>query len=144
MANNKNNYITNMINKYGENWIVTTNPEDIQKAGKRIVKEMAKGQFNYEEVGKYFLDGKFLDNIIIFTKNELDSNTLYLNAVDYYAKFNPDAMAYDIGIQISRLQALCYIYNLVYNRLCNVRATGNIGYLHDIAAFLNIYARYIN
>ena len=82
MANNKNNYITNMINKYGENWIVATNPEDIQKAGKRIVKEMAKGQFNYEEVGKYFLDGKFLDNIIIFTKNELDSNTLYLNGLE--------------------------------------------------------------
>ena len=51
-APNKNNYITGLMKSYGENWIVALRPEDIQRSGKRIVKEMVRGQFNYEDVGK--------------------------------------------------------------------------------------------
>lgn len=142
MAANKNNYITNMIKQFGENWIVALKPDDIQRSGKRIVKEMVKGQYDYETVGKYFLDGKFLDNLIISVKNELDSNILYFEAVTFYARYNPNIA--NIGAQISHLQALCHIYNMIYGRLSDVKQTGNIGYLHDISAFLYSYRLHLN
>ena len=36
-------------------------PEQIQRAAKeRIFREMARGQIDYGQFGKYYLDGKFL------------------------------------------------------------------------------------
>lgn len=141
-APNKNNYITGLMKSYGENWIVALRPEDIQRSGKRIVKEMVRGQFNYEEVGKYFLDGKFLDNLINAVDYELQVNSLYFNAVSFYAQYYPQIP--NISVQINHLNALCYIYNVVLSRLQAVKSTGNIGYLSDISALLNSYKNHLN
>lgn len=139
---NKNNYITNMIRQFGENWIVALKPEDIQRSGKRIFKEIVKGQYDYEQTGKYFLDGKFLDNLIIAASNELEINTLYYNAITFYMQYNPQIP--NISVQQTHLQILCYIYNMIYTRLCTVKETGNIGCMHDISAFLYSYRNHLN
>ena len=138
----KNNYITNMIKQFGENWIVALKPEDIQRSGKRIFKEMVKGQYDYEQVGQYFLDGKFLDNLIIAASNELEINTLYFNAVSFYGQNYPQVP--NIAVHQNHLNTLCYIYNMIYMRLNTVKETGNIGCLHDISAFLYSYRNHLN
>lgn len=140
--NNSRNYITNMVKQFGENWIVALKPDDIQRAGKRIAKEMVKGYFNYEEVGVYFLDAKFMDNLIISIRNELEINTLYYNAVSFYAQYNiniPNA-----ATEINHLSALCYIYNIILGKLIAVKDSGNIGYLADTSAMLYSYRNHLN
>lgn len=142
MAGNKNNYITNMMRQFGDNWIVALKPEDIQRSGKRISKEMVKGQFDYEQVGKYFLDGKFLENLIISINNELEINTLYYNAISFYKSYYPNIP--NIGAIENHLQSLCYIYSVIGSKLSCVKQSGNIGYLHDISALLYSYRNHLN
>ena len=82
MTNNFN-YITQQISKNGTDWIAALRPEDIQRQAKRIVRDMVRGSIKYEEVGMYFLDMKFLENLIIGIKNELDINIMnYINLVE--------------------------------------------------------------
>lgn len=136
------NYIQRMVQQYGENWIVALNPEDIQRSGKRFIfKEMVKGQINYEVQGKYFLDAKLLDNLIISCRNELEINTLYYNAVNMYRNYYPATP--NIVVQENHLASLCYIYNIIMEKLQMVKNTSNIGYLADTSALLYAYRNHL-
>lgn len=138
----KNNYIKQMQNTYGENWIVALKPEDIQRAGRRIVKEIVKGDYDYQESGNYFLDLKFLDNIIISVQNDLDMYTLYYNAVSFYKQYYPTIP--NIGIQQNHLGTLCYIYSTILNRLQMVKNSENIGWMADVSGLLYSYRNHLN
>ena len=143
MAGNKQyNYISNMKSQYGENWIVALKPDDIQRNAKRIFRDMIKGSINYEEDGVYFLDGKFLENLIIAASNELEINTLYLNVVSFYFNYYPNIP--NISTQINHLQSVCYCYNILLDKLNNVKYTQNIGILYDTAALLGRYRNHMN
>jgi hypothetical protein len=142
MAKGNNNYIKNMINQYGENWIVALKPIDIQRSGKRVFKEMVKGQIDYQELGNYFMDGKFTDNLIIAASNELEINTLLYNALYFYKQYNPQIP--NISTQLNHLQILCHIYQTIYNKLNMVKQTSNIGYLYDTSALLYSYRDHLN
>ena len=137
----RQNYFQNMINQYGENWIVALRPDDIQRAGKRIVREMVRGNIDYEKFGKYYLDTKFLDNLIISCQNELEVNTLYYNALAFYRQYYPNTP--NIVVQLNHLQSLGYIYNVIYNKLTNLKQTGNIGILADTSALLYNYRNHL-
>lgn len=136
MAKNQQqrNYITQQIQLFGDDWIVAAKPEEIQKNGKRILKEMVQGKMNYEQVGKYFLDSKFMNNLIISLQNELEVNGLYLQAVSFYKQYYPQMP--NIGYHENHLKCLCYVYDVVYNKLIQVRDTQDIGYLTDISGLL--------
>lgn len=143
MANNNNgNYIKQMINRFGENWIVGLRPEDIQRNTKRIIREMVTGKIDYQEVGSYFLDPKFLDNLIIAVNNELEINTLYYNAVSFYRQYYPDIP--NIGIHENHLNALCYVYYVISSKFTCLKQSGNIGYLADTSAILFNYRNHLN
>lgn len=140
--NKQGNYITQQIQKFGENWLASQTPEIIQSNGKRIIKEMVNNKFNYEQVGKYFLDLKFLDNLIIFVQNELEINTVYFNAVAYYKQCFPAVP--NIAIHENHLSCMCYIYSIILSRLEGVRDTGNLSILLDIATVLYQYKNHLS
>ena len=71
----KNSYIQMMVAQRGTDWITTIRPEEIQNSTKRIVKDMAKGNIEYEKYGSIFLDPKFMENLLIGVSTELESNT---------------------------------------------------------------------
>ena len=129
-----NTYIQQQIDRYSDEWIVALRPEDIQRATKRIVKDMVRGLINYELHGKFFLDSKFLENLIIGVSNELESNSLNYNACNFYYQYYPNTP--NIQPHIYRLGRLCYIYNTILERLNYVKMSGNVGYLTDISALL--------
>lgn len=137
----KTNYIQNMVKTNGENWIVTVTPDDIQRNSKRIFKEIVKGFIDYQEVGHYFLDPKFLDNLIISCQNELEINTLYCNAVAFFQKYNPGYP--NITVQLNHLQALCYIYSVLLNKLLTVKNSNNFSCLVDTCALLCNYKNHL-
>ena len=130
----KSNYFQDQEKRYGgENWIQMLRPEDIQYGAKRLFKEMIRGNIDYQTYGKYFLDPKFIDNLIINAENELSVNTLYYNALDFYSKYYPTPEA---NVQKQHLQSLCFIYGTIRSKLVDVRHSGNIGYLVDTSALL--------
>lgn len=133
MARN-NSYIQMMVNQNGDEWILALRPEDIQRSTKRIVKDMVRGIVDYQEHGKFFLDPKFMENLIIGVSNELEINTLNYNACKFYYQYFPQTP--NIQPHIYHLERTCYIYTIVLSRLNAVKMSGNVGYLTDISALL--------
>lgn len=142
----KNNYFKDMEQRYnnnGDNWIAGQTPQDIQKsARKRIFREMVNGAYDYEKVGKYFLDPKILENITLAASNEIDTYTLLYNAVGYYRQACPGYP--NIGLELSHITNMLYIYSVIYNKLVQLKGTQNIAVLIDIAPMLYPYRNDIN
>ena len=139
-------YFDNMKQMYGDNWFVGLSPEMIQKQSNRIFKEMVKGYIDYEKYGNYFLDGKLTDNLIISANNELEVNMLLLSALSYYYNIsaNNDPNVRNVvqfyvpvvGTELTHLEALCKIYNVILTTLKSIKESYNIGYLANVATLL--------
>ena len=138
----KGNYITQMISQYGDNFIVSITPQDIQNQGKRIVKELVKGKYNFETEGKYFLDPKFLENILIFVSNEYEINVILFNALSEYKNNHPDYP--NIGAVHNHINNICYIYSVIHYKLNELKITQNIGSLYDISPMLYNFRNDLN
>ena len=133
-------YIANMMNQYGENWIVNVSPEAIQRSTKKIVKDIGKAIINYDVEGKYFLDTKFLENLIIGISNELEINTLNYNACCFYSQYY---QSQNLSIHITHLHAVIYIYQTILEKLQCIKSTQNIGYLTDTPGLLFNYKKHL-
>lgn len=142
MAKQGRSYIDNMVRNFGDNWIVSVNPENIQRSVKRIVKDMVKNTIDYEKHGKYFLDSKFIDNILIACNNELEEASLHYNALVFYYQYYPQIP--NIGPLINHDQIMMFIYTTIINKLEIVRMTENIGELYDLSAILFQYRNHLN
>jgi hypothetical protein len=143
----KTNYFQDMEQRYqsngDESWINLITPQDIQKSAiKRIFREMVNGGFDYEKYGKYFLDYRFLENLIIAANNKLEYYTLLNNAVSMYRGSYP--MYPNVGYYSTHIQNLYYIYSMIYNKLIGVRMSGNISGLIEISPVLIPYRSDIN
>jgi len=137
----KNNYFKQNIDKFGEQFVSLVTPEQIQGQVKRIIKELVKGEIEFEKYGKYFLDLKLIDNLIIGIRSELDDYSLYSAAVTFYRMHYPNTP--NITIRENHLQTLCYIYQVILHKLELVRETQNIGYLSDTSALLYNYRNHL-
>ena len=137
----RNNYIKQNIATYGENWIVCLRPEDIQRSAKRVAKELVKGDFDLQEEGNYFLNPKFLDNLMIAFKNELETQSLYYSALTFFRQYYPATP--NIAGSISHVEILCRIYNTLLQKLNSIKFNGNIGSLVDVSALLYQYRNHL-
>lgn len=142
----KNNYFQDMENRYQgneEGWINLITPQNIQRdAVRRIFKEMVNGGYDYEKYGQYFTDSRFLENLIVAAGTKLEYYTLLSNAVSMFRGYSP---AYpNIGAHLTHIQNLNYIYNILYNKLLEVRNTYNIAALVEISPLTFSYRNDIN
>lgn len=142
----KINYFQDMENRYQgneESWINVISPQDIQKSAiKRIFREMVNGGIDYEVQGKYFLDARFLENLIIAANNKVEYYTLLNNSVSMYRVSYP--MYPNIGAHFTHLQNLNYIYSVLYYKLLEVKNSINIAPLVEISPMLFPYRNDIN
>ena len=144
MGQQQNNYFTNMISRFNgnENFIIALKPEQIQRSAKeRIFREMIKGQIDYTQFGNYFLDSKFLENLIIAAYNELTNNSVISTALQFYDMNFPG----DVNIRYNTLkyQNLVIIYQNLLYRLQMVKESGNIGYLTDFQYVIRENTKFI-
>jgi hypothetical protein len=130
----RSNYFQDMKNRYqgNENWINMISAQDIQKSAvKRIFKEMVNGSYDYGKEGQYFLDSRFLENLIVAAGAKLEYYTLLSNAVNLFKEYQPGFP--NLGAHITHIQNLWYIYNTIYNKLDAARITYNTSPLVDIS-----------
>jgi hypothetical protein len=142
MAKGGRSYIDNMVRQFGENWLIAVNPDNIQRSIKRIVKDMVNNGIDYGKYGQYFLDSKFLENLIIACTNEFEEASLHYNALVFYQQYFPQIP--NIGQLISHDQSLIFIYSTVVEKLKLVKMTNNIGELYDVGAILYQYRNHLN
>lgn len=134
MAKQRTSYISQQVSQFGQDWIAMTTPERIQGAAKRIVKDMVNGNIDYENHGIYFLDLKFLENLIIALNNELEINTLNYVSCKFYYGYYPQTP--NLGTHVYHLERLGMIYQCILEKLNLVKQTQNVGYLTDISGML--------
>lgn len=141
--NNQNNYFTSQIRRFqSEDFITALKPEQIQRGAKeRLFREMVRGQIDYTEFGNYFLDSKFLSNLIIAAENELTNNVVISRALEFYDLTFPGQI--EVIHNRTKHEALCEIYSVLLDRLNNLQMTGNVGCLTDIQYRLNGKTHYI-
>jgi hypothetical protein len=135
-------YIAMMVQRQGEDWLLMSTPENIQNSFKRIVKDIVRGIIDYEAHGKYFLDPKFMENLIIAISNELEINTLNLNSCRFYYSNFPQTP--NLATHVAHLESLDYIYRVILERLYLTRNNGNIGYMTDLSGILFNYRNHLN
>lgn len=142
----KNNYFQDMEQRYQGNeeaWINLVTPQNIQRdAIKRIFKEMVNGGYDYEKYGRYFLDSRFLENLIVAAGTKLEYYTLLSNAVSMFRGYSPTYP--NIGAHLTHVQNLNYIYSVLYNKLLEVRSTYNIAALVEVSPLTYSYRTDIN
>lgn len=136
----RTNYFKRQEDNRGENWIQSMRPEDIQYSAKSLFKEMIKGNIDYQKYSMYFLDPKFMDNLIINAENEYSANSLIYNALVYYINICPLP---EVNVQITHHDALVKIYSAIYQRLKMVKETSNVGYLMDVSGVLYQYHKHL-
>lgn len=135
-------YIESMVKTFGDDWIVAMSPETLQRQGRRIAKDMVRGSINYEVYGKYFLDAKFLENLIIACSNEYEVVSLHYNAMIMYQQYYP--FIPNIMAVINHDWCESYIFGTIIQRLNNLKYSGNLGELYDIAGVLAAYKNHLN
>lgn len=139
-----NNYFDMMLSRYNgdEQFISMLSPESIQRSAKgRIFREMVKGEIDYTRHGKFFLEPKFLENLIIAAKDELrNKNTILYSLVFYDYNFpgNPDII-YNRTLH----ENLVYIYNTIVSKLNALKYCGDIGVMVDIRYILRGCQKYM-
>lgn len=144
-GNNKQrtNFFEDQIKRNGEDSILQMNPTWIQtQAKRRIFREMVRGEISYERYGKFFTDPKFLENLIIAARGELDISTLLYCATREYEQNHPgNPLTSEL---VSNYYALMNIYTVLYNRLTICRNNFyNIACLADIAPTLSTMKNHI-
>lgn len=137
------NYFTSAIKHYGtEDFVMCMKPEEIQRSAReRIFREMVRGKIDYTLYGKYFLDNKFLGNLIVAASNELTNNICVSQALELFDLTYPGHI--EIVHNRTKYGNLVYIYNVLLERLRQVELSGNVGVLTDIQYVLNTVKQYI-
>ena len=139
-----NNYFTTMISKYNgnQNFIQLQKPEQIQQSAKtRIFREIVKGQIDFAQFGMYFLDPKFMENIIIAANDLMVEYSTIFAALEFYDYAHPGSM--DVLRIKTKYGFLIQIFNVLLNKFGEVKMTGTIGILTDIKYILRDHAKYI-
>lgn len=133
---NSNNFFSNIIKRYSdESPFVHMKPDQIQKMAKeRLFREMVKGQIDYSLYGKYFLDPKFIGNILIAANDELNNNSTLSMVLEYYDLCNPNDPR--VTNLLIKHRSLVQIYGVIVDRLNQVSMYENPGYLTDISYIL--------
>jgi hypothetical protein len=138
MGKNNNNYFAVSISRYGtEDFINLLRPEQIQRSAKeKIFREMIRGQIDYGKYGKYFLDTKFLENLIIAAENELRNNTVCFNALRFYDIHFPADQ--DVLYNMREANIKMIAYSTILQKLQALKYTSDIGVLTDIQYVLSL------
>ena len=123
----KMNYFQTNIQRFGEDFLDFKKAEEIQRDCKFIFKDMVFGNIDYEKYGMYFMEPRFLEQLII--KSEIDSqkhNLKYMALYEFSIKYN--------NMEASQLAAIeanmFYITNTIHEQLLLVKYNNyNISYL---------------
>lgn len=139
-----NNYFDMMLNRYDgdRDFIVKITPEQIQRYAKqRIFREMVRGEIDYTVYGNYFLNPKFLENLIIAAQDELRNKSTIADALRYYDFNFPGNI--DVIHNCNLHLNLVVIYDHLYQKLTTLKFGGDIGVLIDIQYVMKDYQKYM-
>ena len=123
----KMNYFKTNIQRFGEDFLDFKKAEEIQRDCKVIFNDMVFGNIDYEKYGMYFMEPRFLEQLII--KSEIDAkkhNLKYMALHEFSIRYNNTDAA-----QLAAIEAnMFHIMNTINEQLLLVKYNNyNISYL---------------
>lgn len=141
MAKGKTSYFDMNVQKDGEDFLDKKSATEIVKdAKRRIFKDMAYGNINYEKYGMYFTEPRFLDQLLIVAEDEMYNHQTMYQALTLLDQQRPG----DIRIitLCSKENRLATVYGIIYSHLKYVKDTGyNISVLPNLTSQIYQFAQ---
>lgn len=142
MAKQRQSYFDQAVRDLGENFLSFKDVTTIQRdAKKRIFKDMAFGNINYEKYGIYFMDPRFIDNLIIAAEDEMTNHMYKAQSLYMFDMANP-------GIQkVIALQAfearLWSAFTIIWQHMSYIKNTNysDISQLPNLTFAISQYAQ---
>ena len=137
---NKKNYFETNIQRCGVDFLDFKKVEEIQRDSKFIFRDMVYGNINYEKHGIYFMDPRFLEQLIIVSEIEAKKHDVKFRALAEYDIKYPGDQTVSQLVYIEN--GLKIIMETLYNYLTMVKRDNyNIAYLTQIPAILLSYKK---
>lgn len=137
--NNRPNYFKQNIQKFGENFLARKNVNELQMDAIRIFRDIARGNIDIQNEGKYFLDPQFMESCIWSASMKLNLFTTNYRGV---------LMLYNSGVNDDNTMAVldynkkCMeAYTIIITHLNNIKITADVNYL---SAMINNLRNYRN
>ena len=125
--NQRPNYFQQNIQKFGENFLGQKNSNDMQLDAIRVFRDIARGNIDVEEEGKYFLHPQFLESCIVAAFSKLSLHSINFNGVNLLVSQGAND---ETTMSILEYDRRCAeAYTIIYNQLNNIRNTGDVNYL---------------
>ena len=137
---NKRNYFETNIQRFGVDFLDYKKVEEIQRDSKFIFRDIVFGNINYEKYGIYFMDPRFLEQLIIVSSIESKKHDIKFRAL---AEFDNKYPGDQITSQLVCIEnGMKVIMETLYNYLSMVKKDNyNIAYLTNIPAILISYKK---
>ena len=140
------NYFSQSIEKMGENFLAQKPTDMIRRDAKnRIFKDIVNGNIDYTKYGRYFMDSRFLNQLISTAEEELNIHRVQRMALEFYDFNFP---GYPLVIElVKRERVIEYVLDMIYNYLKLVRDSNfDVGYLPQltmkICKYKNDFSKY--
>ena len=140
------NYFSQSIEKMGENFLAQKTTDMIRRDAKnRIFKDIVNGSIDYTKYGRYFMDSRFLNQLISTAEEELNIHRVQRMALEFYDFSFP---GYPLVIElVKRERVIEYVLDMIYNYLKLVRDSNfDVGYLPQltmkICKYKNDFSKY--
>ena len=130
----QNNFFTKQQQKHGDDFMKMMTARDIQNGACQIFREIGRGRIDINKFGQYFLDPQFLECLIVEALANLNAHALNYRALNWYISNNFESQ--DIQFQTMILdnhKKATQAYEIIFNNLSSIKATGDIHYLFTMA-----------
>ena len=141
MAKTKTSYFDMMVQKEGEDFLDRkTADELVRDAKRRIFKDMAYGNIDYEKHGRYFMEPRFLDQLLCVAEDEANNHQKYWQALVMLDSTCPGDLR--TVTLCSKENRLATVYGIIYTHLKCVKDMGyNISVLPNMTSQIYQFAQ---
>lgn len=143
---NNNNFFIQMRTQYGENFLQFIDSRSLQLKSLQIFRQIARGQVNVQEEGKYFLDQRLLQACLFSVSNKKEFYEISadgVTALDEKIRSTGQATGATVAAVLDYHIRAAEGYNLIYNTLLIINQTRDLSVLLTLAANLSKYRDYI-
>ena len=133
----ENNFFTQNIEKYGDNFLDYINARTIQMQSINIFRNIAKGRVNLDKYGHYFTFSQFLEPCIESARSKYEVCAITLNAMQcyIYSGASSPAIASTFDYHKKNYEA----YSIILQQLNNIKMDNDVTHIYTMANALSSY-----
>lgn len=124
MAKKRNNYFSDNIKNYGENFLQSFDAKKLRSDARRIISDIAFGNIDFDEYGIYFSDPVLINALIDVAHTKLVIHGTSYNALEFSSHTATNS---DMEMVKRYHRRLTEAYSLFYDYFVKIKSSGYSG-----------------